>query len=57
MMTQNRKREDRSPLIVAVALALGITLQLFAGPIAGLIGAALGATATSVAVRAQRNDG
>jgi hypothetical protein len=37
--------EHRSPWIIGLALALGLLANAFLGPVAGLVGAALGAGA------------
>ena len=51
MKAHGAAEQTRSPWIVAMALAIGLLAQTFAGPIAGLIGAAIGAGAARVVVR------
>jgi uncharacterized membrane protein AbrB (regulator of aidB expression) len=46
-----KKKKDRSPLVLTLALLVGLTAQLLGGPVAGLLGAAVAATAGGVAVR------
>jgi len=45
------KKKDRSPLILSLALLVGLTAQVLGGPVAGLVGAAVAATAGGMAVR------
>lgn len=49
--TKKRNDKERSPVVVAFALFVGLTAQVFGGPIAGIVGAAIAATAGGVAVR------
>jgi hypothetical protein len=46
-----KKKKDRSPLILSFALLVGLTAQVLGGPVAGLVGAAVAATAGGMAVR------
>jgi len=45
------RKKDRSPFVVAGALALGLMAQALGGPLAGLVALALGATAGGVIAR------
>jgi hypothetical protein len=50
-VTKQHLRPERSPLIVALALAVGLLAQAFGGPIVGLIGAVAGTAVGQVIVR------
>jgi len=54
IMRENKK--DRSPLVVAIALAVGLLAQVLGGPLAGIAGAVIGATASGVFVRVYHED-
>ncbi len=45
------KRKDRSSIVVSLTLIVGLAAQALGGPIAGILGAAVAATAGGLAVR------
>jgi|GraSoiStandDraft_5_1057265.scaffolds.fasta_scaffold109138_2 uncharacterized membrane protein AbrB (regulator of aidB expression) len=46
-----KKKQDRSSIVVSLTLLVGLAAQALGGPIAGLLGAAVAATAGGLAVR------
>jgi O-antigen/teichoic acid export membrane protein len=46
-----KRKQDRSSLVVSLTLLVGLAAQAFGGPLAGIIGAAVAATAGTLAVR------
>jgi hypothetical protein len=46
-----KNKIDRSSIIVTLALVVGLSAQLLAGPLAGLLGAAIAATVSGLAFR------
>jgi hypothetical protein len=49
-------KRDRSPFVVAAALALGLTAQALGGPLVGLVALAVGATVGGVIARVYHSE-
>jgi O-antigen/teichoic acid export membrane protein len=46
-----KRKQDRSSIVVSLTLLVGLAAQALGGPLAGLLGAAVAATAGGLAVR------
>jgi hypothetical protein len=55
-MNLAQPKKDRSPFVVAGALAVGLTAQALGGPLVGLVALALGATVGGVIARVYHSE-
>jgi hypothetical protein len=51
-MKESQQGKDRSDIVAALALAVGLSALPFGGALAGLIGAAVGAVGGAIVIRA-----